>query len=83
MATDQGDGETMTRKQFEAKAIREAERMLGVPAGWWGTWQHVQGPGNVHVRHGFSNRWTIRQGTVLVSRHDSRSGAIAKASRLP
>ena len=40
----------MTRKIWEKKVIREAERALGVPAGWWGAWRDVFGPGGAHVR---------------------------------
>ena len=29
----------MTRRIWEKKTIREAERALGVPAGWWGAWR--------------------------------------------
>lgn len=31
----------MTRQEFIAKATRAYERRLGIPAGWWGTYNHV------------------------------------------
>lgn len=71
----------MTRKEFEAKAIRDAEKALGLPAGWWGTWRDMHGPQGQRVR--FSGRyWTVILNGVRVSQHGPRSGAIAKARRL-
>lgn len=73
-----------TRKQFEQKAIREAERRLRVPPGWWGTYQHVRGPKGVEVRRigGIGSGWRLKQHGKAVSLHDSRSFAISKGSRL-
>ena len=75
---------TMTRKQFVARAVKEAERRLGVPPGWWGTYDDVRGPGGVRVRliNRRSGRWTVRVGKRLVSKHDSRAFAIKKARGL-
>lgn len=74
----------MTREQFTAKALRAAERAIRVPPGWWGTWRDVYSPsGTVRIR--FSNHgrcWVIRHNGIVVSRHDSRSFAIAKARKL-
>ena len=39
----------MTREKFIDSAVREAERKLGVPAGWWGTYRDVRGPGGRRV----------------------------------
>lgn len=72
----------MTRKQFEKKAIREAERRIGAPAGWWGTWRHLHGPGGIVVRALPGGVWSIQQDGVLVSKHDSRAYALRKAVRL-
>lgn len=70
----------MNREQWVEKAVREAERKIGVPRGWWGTWTHVHGPG-VSVRFG-GRAWVIRANGRIVSRHDSRVGAIRKAASL-
>lgn len=72
----------MTRKEFEAKAIREAEKALGVPAGWWGTWRDVRGPRGVRVRYSGRFTWTLSQRGKRISKHDSRSFAITKARKL-
>ena len=70
----------MTRREFEARAIRNAERYLGVPAGWWGTWRDVT-DGVARVR--FTGRaWRLWRRGKKVSDHDSRSGAIRKAGAL-
>jgi hypothetical protein len=70
----------MTRKQFEAKVIRNAERLLRVPAGWWGTWLDVTN-GTVRVRFS-SSGWTVSVRGKRVSRHGSRASAVSKASTL-
>ena len=69
----------MTRKDFETKAIRAAERTLHLPRGWWGTYSAIYSPGGlVTVR--FSGRcWVVRCDGRIVSKHDSRFGAIKKA----
>lgn len=70
----------MTRAQFEAKAVRDMERAIRVPPGWWGTWNDVTN-GTVRVR--FSGTcWTISVRGKRVSRHDSRSSAVSKARKL-
>ena len=70
----------MTRRQFESKAVREAERLLGIPPGWWGTWGNIYGPGGRRVR--FSGRWwTVRVGKTLVGKYSGRSFAISKARK--
>lgn len=88
----------MTRKEFEAKAVRDAERKLGVPPGWWGTYTGVTN-GCVRVMFSSHSRaWVVsrldfdddklvrgvRGGAVwrVVSKHDSRSFAISKARKL-
>lgn len=73
----------MTRKDFETKAIREAEKKLGVPAGWWGTWRHVRGPNGAEVKFAASGAWVLRQSGAIVSKHDSRAFAIGKGKNLP
>jgi len=76
----------MTRKDFEKKAIKTAERDLGVPAGWWGTLRDVQGPEGQRVQFMREGRcgghWKISLRGKLVSRHDSRAFAIRKATKL-
>lgn len=73
----------MTRKDFETKAIREAEKKLGVPAGWWGTYRHVHGPNGAEVKFAQNGAWTLRQNGAIVSKHDSRAFAINKGKKLP
>lgn len=71
----------MTRSQFVAKAVRAEEKREGLPAGWWGSWREVQGPGGVRVL--FSNgAWSLSLRGKLVSRHDSRPSAIKKGRAL-
>ena len=72
----------MTRKDFEKKAILDAERRLGVPPGWWGTWKKVHGPKGIVVRAMAGLGWSLRQNGALVSKHDSRAFAISKGKRL-
>ena len=74
----------MTRKKFIDSAVREAERKLGVPAGWWGTYRDVRGPGGRRVYFGSANGcrgWIVSINGKPITAHDSRSGAIAKARR--
>lgn len=72
----------MTRQQFIDKATRAAERKLLIPFGWWGTWQDVHGPAGQRVRFSRSY-WVVSSAhRGVISRHDSRAGAIAKAKRL-
>lgn len=68
----------MTRKTFEAKAIRAAEQQLRIPPGWWGTYRDVQGPEGERVRFSGSY-WVARVDGVHIGRYDSRSYAITKA----
>ena len=74
----------MTRAQFEERAIRQAEKRLGIPAGWWGEYSHVWGPAGEHVYYQVRNRfiWAVSVDGRLVSRHESRAYAIAKARKL-
>lgn len=74
----------MTRRQFEEAAVRIAERNLGLPPGWWGTYRDVHGPAGERVlkrQRGLSG-WIVSFRGEVVSLHDSRSGAIAKARKL-
>lgn len=71
----------MTRQQFIDKAVRAAERKLIIPSGWWGTWSDAHGPAGQRVR--FSGLcWVVSSAGGIISRHDSRAGAIRKAKRL-
>ena len=73
----------MTRQQFEQRAILLAERTLGIPPGWWGTYRDVHGPAGERARAvGYgSPDWVVSWRGTVMSRHDSRAGAIAKARR--
>lgn len=72
----------MTKKQFEALAIRDSQRRLAVPEGWWGTWRDVTN-GDFRVKFGGrGDTWTVRSGSKIVSKHYSRASAIAKARKL-
>lgn len=70
----------MTRKQFEAKAIREAERKIEAPPGWWGTWRDLHGPGGVRVRKAGMS-WTLRKNGRLILK-TSRAHAIREGQKL-
>lgn len=71
----------MTRDQFVTRATREAEKKLGVPTGWWGTYRDVRGPGGERVFFS-SGAWTVLglAGRRL-GRSDSRTNAIRRAVR--
>ena len=72
----------MTRKQFEERAIRSKEQLLGIPCGWWGTYNDVtDGSRRVHRSRG-GGTWIVSLDGKIVSRHDSRCFAIRKAARL-
>lgn len=74
----------MTREQFIERAIRTAERAQALPRGWWGTWRDAT---NGRVRVKFARRcWHVTLvgalGTsTILSKHDSREGALRKALR--
>lgn len=71
----------MTREHFVARAVRDEERRLDLPVGWWGTYREIYGPDGIRVR--FSGQaWVVRSGDLIVSRHDSRHYAITKAKWL-
>jgi hypothetical protein len=74
----------MTRDEFEAKAIRAAEKALRIPAGWWGTYRDVCAwYGTLFVRVRFSvSYWVLSIDGKVASKHDSRGSAISKGSRL-
>lgn len=78
----------MTKEDFDAKALRAAERAIGVPPGWWGTWRDVRGPLGQRVYFS-SGAWVVARSSISFpgrwlrrSRHDSRSFAIGKARKL-
>lgn len=75
----------MTRKEFEARAIhnaiRNAERRIRVPPGWWGTWYDVRGPGGWRVRWS-RDRWIVSRDGKCRSPVNKRDDAIRKARRL-
>jgi hypothetical protein len=70
----------MTREEFCVKAIRDAEKGLYLPPGWWGKYVDVHGPHGLRVR--FSSCWVLSRDGKVVSKHDSRAVAIAKARKL-
>lgn len=73
----------MTRQEFIERATRAKEKRLGIPPGWWGTWGDVRGPQGQRVTLSRRSRvWIYRHGGREISRHDSRSFAIAKARRV-
>lgn len=70
----------MTLREFERKAIKAARTRLEIPNGWWGEWSDITN-GVVRVkRNGLV--WTIVRRGKVISRHDSRTFAIAKARRI-
>jgi len=74
----------MTRDEFVSKAVRKAERRLGLPEGWWGTYERVHAPnGHASVRWSPIGRWRIYGLTgAFISTHDSRAYAVKKLVRL-
>lgn len=71
----------MTRRQFIERAVRDAERFLGIPAGWWGKYHDVTN-GGVRVHFTSHRFWRVSIRGRKVSDHDSRAFAIRKAARL-
>lgn len=71
-----------SREDFVNRAVRNAEKRVCVPAGWWGVYRHVRGPNGVEVRRNRAGGWVLRQHGKLISKHDSRWFAINKARRL-
>lgn len=74
-------GRVLSRLDFTKKAVKEYEKKLGLPEGWWGdTWRHVYGPSGIAIS--FSGQaWIFRVGKKLISRHDDRTSAIRKAKK--
>jgi hypothetical protein len=70
----------VTRREFVDKATRDAERRIGVSAGWWGTWRDIT-DGAVRVRF-TGSAWRVSRAGKKVSDHDSRSSAISKAKKV-
>jgi hypothetical protein len=70
----------MTRAQFVAMAVKAAERQLGVPPGWWGTWRDVT-DGTVRVRW-TGQWWRISCAGIEIGRGDSRPNSIARARKM-
>lgn len=70
-----------SREEFEKKAIREAEKKLSLPPGWWGTWRRAFGPNGWEVKHIYGGGWSVRKNGVVVSKHDSRQYALKKATK--
>lgn len=73
----------MTKKQFIERAIRRAEKDIGAPPGWWGTWRDLTN-GKARIRFStHSMKWVLSDGSGhIVSKHFSRGSAIAKARRI-
>lgn len=72
----------MTLRKFFEQALREYEKKLNLPPGWWGSWRDVHGPRDVRVRFCSRDRWSVSQKGKRVSMHDSRASAIRKAKKL-
>ena len=74
----------MTRKEWELKALRAAERELCVPPGWWGNYQTLYAPNGATVTFSrVRSAWLVRDKKgVIISVHDARAGAIRKAKTL-
>jgi len=70
-----------TKEAWTAAVIRIAERNLGVPPGWWGTWHDVHGSDGLRVKYNGLG-WTLSRNGTLISRHDSRAFAIKKATKM-
>lgn len=73
---------TMTREKFVEKAVKEYERNLRIPVGWWGTWRDVYGPKGERVRFSGAFTWTVSLNGERISVHGSREGAINAARKL-
>lgn len=71
----------MTRREFERRAIRQAEKDARLPTGWFGTYRHAQSGTGVDVKW-MRDHWNVYDGVKIVSKHDSREFAIKKARRL-
>jgi hypothetical protein len=69
-----------SREEFEARAIRDAEKAIYAPPGWWGGWRDVHGPSGERVRF-TGSAWVFSVEGTTVSRHDSRAFAIGKARK--
>lgn len=76
----------MTRDEFVAMVVRQAEKKLRLPPGWWGTWHMVQGPEGETVEFAASRGafrgnldWVAKVDKFLVGKYDSRDRAISKA----
>jgi hypothetical protein len=70
----------MTRRQFEAKAVKTEQRRLGIPAGWWGRWTDVtNGYMRVYFRGGC---WRVAGCGIAVTKHNLRAIAIKRAVKL-
>jgi hypothetical protein len=72
----------MTRQQFIDRAVRKAERENQIPKGWWGGWREITNGSTVVRFIPSSWCWVIKKDGRQVSKHDSRTFAIAKARRL-
>lgn len=70
----------MTREQFEARAIRKAEREVVAPHGWWGTFLDLHGPAGERVRYAGDGRWISSLNGASRKAHDSRAAAIRRLS---
>ena len=72
--------EVLARMKFASRVARDAERALGAPPYWWGTWRDLRGPGGERVFFS-SGAWTAVMRDGSKSRHESRKYAIRKAAR--
>lgn len=64
---------------FQERALRNLERELRLPPGWWAlSYKDVFGPDGQRV-HFSGGLWTVALHGTRVSRHDSREAAIKRA----
>ena len=73
-----------TRKQFEAQAIRDAQRRLGVPIGssWHGTYSDVIIGNGFRIRCSGYSKWILRHDGKVVGNYSNKAGALSKAKKL-
>jgi hypothetical protein len=78
----------MKREEFVAKVVREAEKKLQLPPGWWGNWRHVHGPEGEEVKFNPSRSrvagmsvWVAKVDKIIVAIVNDRAKAISKAKK--
>jgi len=68
------------RDEFVAVAVRDAEKRIGVPPGWCGTWFDVRGCLGERVYwSNATSSWVFKHHGHKISSHNGRVLAIRKA----